>query len=257
MLRIKILIFALLFSGGAFSQLLPVLPLRIGAASGGVNNYVFVDSASVTPDVNNSKIIRSPSRNYTAATLLLVQAIDYPFSVNANSAVSDNKGNTYVQVLNAFIPGSQQRVKYYMCFNPDLSGGNVIVTYASTDSITNLASLYVQAYRGVTTLPSYQTNFATSISTIASISTNSVTTTAPSVLVSSIGVGAAITSAPTASGSITTSERMNWFRQVNSRSIFSASYNSVKGSPGTFSVTHTTGGANFSSQTVATIASFQ
>lgn len=258
MLRIKILIIALLFSGGAFSQLPPVLPLRIGAASAGANNYIFVDSASARPTATNQTVVATPARNYTNSTVIFAQAIDYPTTPGQASSLTDNKGNTYVNVFTQSVGALNQRIRYYMCFNPSITGGSVVLTYSSSGGVINYPCIYAQGYRGVTTSPSYVTNSNTSTSSITNINTNSVTTTsANSLLIASIGVGAVVTTAPTVSGSVTASERMNWFPQITNTTTFNASYNSIKSSTGTYSVTFTTSGANFNSQTVATIAAFQ
>lgn len=258
MLRIKILIIALLFSGGAFSQLPPVLPLRVGVATGAANNYIFVDSASARPATTNATVVATPARNYTNSTILLAQVVDYPTTPGQASSLSDNKGNTYVNIFTQTVGALNQRIRYYMCFNPSITGGSVVLTYSSSGGVINYPCIYAQGYRGVTTSPSYVTNSNTSTSSITSIGTNSVTTTAAnSLLVASIGVGAVVTTAPTVTGSVTASERMNWFPQITNTTTFNASYNSIKSSTGTYSVTFTTSGNNFSSQTVATIAAFQ
>lgn len=258
MLRIKILIIALLFSGGAFSQLPPVLPLRIGAASAGANNYIFVDSASARPNTANQDSVWTPSRNYTDATVLFVTVVDYPVTPGTNSILSDNKGNTYVNVFSPTVGTSNQRIRYYKCFNPNLSGGNVILTYHTVSNVISYPCIYVQGYRWVTSDPLHITNSNSTTLSVTSISTNSITTTkANSLVIATIGVGALVTSAPTVTGSVTASERMNWFPLISNTTTFNASYNSIKTATGTYSVTFTTSNQNFSSQVLAAIIAFE
>lgn len=227
---------------------------RLMGRGAATNSYIFVDSASARPTANNEDTVKSPARDYTNATILFAQVADYPTPANTPGVLTDNKGNTYTLVMSPTI--NNLRVRYYMCFNPVLTGGGVILTYSST--VTIYPVIFVQAYRGVTTLPTYATNSATSTLSISSISTNSVTTTvANSLVVSTVATQATITTAPTVSGSVTISERMNWFPLTGSRNVFAASYNSIKSGTATFSVTHTTSGVNFNQQTVAAIAAFQ
>lgn len=258
MLRIKLLILALFGVLAASAQLPPVLPMTIGSGVPTGNNYIFVDSASVRPAVSNVTVVATPARNYTNSTIIFAQAVDYPTTPAQASTLTDNKGNTYVNVFTQTVGVQNMRVRYYMCYNPDITGGNVILTYSSSGGIVNYPTFYAQGYRGVTSLPTYVTNSNTSTSSISSISTNSVTTTAAnSLVISSVGTQAAVITAPTVSGSVTVSERMNWFPLVSSTNVFSASYNSIKSGTGTFSVTHTTSGVNFATQTIATIIAFQ
>lgn len=258
MLQIKILIIALLFSGGAFSQLLPVLPLRVGVATGGANNYIFVDSASARPNTSNQDSVSTPSRNYTNATVLFVTVVDYPNTPGTDNVLVDNKGNTYVKVFAPTVGVLNQRITYYKCFNPNLSGGNVILTYHTISNVSSYPCIYVQGYRGVTSDPGLKMNSNSTTSSVTNISTNSITTTAAnSLVIATIGVGALVTSAPTVTGSVTASERMNWYPLISNTTSFNASYNSIKSSTATYSVTFTTSNQNFSSQTLAAIIAFE
>lgn len=247
-----------MFCLSAYAQLPPMLPVTVGSGIPTGNTFIFVDSASARPATTNQTVVATPARNYTNATIIFAQAIDYPTTPGQASSLTDNKGNTYVNVFTQTVGALNQRIRYYMCFNPSITGGSVVLTYSSSGGVINYPCIYAQGYRGVTTSPSYVTNSNTSTSSITNINTNSVTTTsANSLLIASIGVGAVVTTAPTVSGSVTASERMNWFPQISNTTTFNASYNSIKSSTGTYSVTFTTSGANFSSQTVATIAAFQ
>lgn len=258
MLRIKLLILAM-FCLSAYAQLPPMLPVTVGSGIPTGNTFIFVDSASARPNTANQDSVWTPARNYTNSTVLFVTVVDYPSPTpGTNSILSDNKGNTYVNVFSPTVGTSNQRIRYYKCFNPNLSGGNVILTYHTISNVISYPCIYVQGYRGVTTDPLHITNSNSTTSSVTSISTNSITTTkANSLVIATIGVGALVTSAPTVTGSVTASERMNWFPLISNTTTFNASYNSIKTATGTYSVTFTTSNQNFSSQVLAAIIAFE
>lgn len=248
-----------MFCLSAYAQLPPMLPVTVGSGMPTGNTFIFVDSASARPNTVNQDSVWTPARNYTGANFIVVQAVDYPSPVGTATTLTDTKSNTYVLVFSQSVSGNtlNQRIRCYVCFNPDISGGNIVLTYASVSG-ANYPVIYAQAYSGVTSLPSYVTNSTSSTANISSIGTGNVTTATPtSLLTTTFASATNITAAPTVSGSFSISDRMNWFPGTSLRNQYSGSYAKTVSSTGTYNATHTSGGPNFSSQTIAAIIAYQ
>lgn len=258
MLRIKLLIFALFGVLAASAQLPSMLPLPIGSGASGANAWVLGDTVSASPATNFATVTATPARDFTGQTFIKVQTVDYPLTSNQPANLTDNKGNTYVNILSAFAPSQFMRIRYWYCYNPILTGGGVIITYSSTGGVANFPVIYAQGFSGVTTTPSPTVNSVTSSANISSIGTGSVSVTGGNyALFSTVATQNNISVVSSASGSMINSDLMNWRPFVNQRQQYSASYAKVVSGAGTYSVTHTTNGANFNTQSVAAIAIFK
>lgn len=220
------------------------------------NNFVFVDSASARPATTNATVVATPARNYTGANFIIVQTVDYPFTANQPSTLSDNKGNTYVSVFSERI--TFQRVRHWKCYNPDLSGGSVVITYSTTGGVTNLPTIYAEAFSGVVLDPGWLSNSAKTTSSVASIGTGAVNTTqSNALLVTTFASATNITAAPTISGSFSAADRINWFPGTTLRNQYSGTYVKAVTSVGSYSATHTSGAGNMTSETIGTIVAYQ
>lgn len=218
------------------------------------NNWTLGDTVSARPATTNATVTVTPARNFTGQNVILVQTVDYPLSSGQAANLNDSKGNTYVNVLTVFGATLNQRIRHWICYNPDVSGGGVTLTYSSTGGVANFPVVYAQGFSGVTASPTWATNSVTSIANIASIGTGSVTTTSSkSVLVSTVATQNNINVVSSASGSMTNTDLMSWRPFTTGFNQYSASYARIMSAAGTYSVTHTTNGANFNTQSVSTI----
>jgi hypothetical protein len=229
---------------------------RLMGKRAAVNNYVFVDTASARPATTNATVVATPARNYTAANFIVVQTVDYPFARNLQATLTDNKGNTYVNVFSDTV--NFQRVRHWKCYNPDFTGGSVVLTYASVGGIVNLPTIYAAAFRDVVSDPGWLTNSSKTTLSVPSIGTGNVTTTVTNaLLVTTFASATNITAAPTISGSFSVSDRINWYPAATLRNQYSGSYWRAVTSTGVYNATHTSGGANLANETIGTIVAYQ